>query len=121
MKRELERRIRALEEALDCFSGMEWIIKVGETAALKSVVLEEGMEAHVRAAPPDHVLEELDRRIAAARGAGPLSLRRAAFLAAQALLREWLAPADGRHEGRAVTFDFMKQGPASAGPVSSCK
>lgn len=100
----MERRIRALEEALDCFSGMEWIIKVGETAALKSLVLDDPAGDLADAAPPRRdALAALDRRIAEAREAGSLLARRAAFAAAQALLQDWLAPA---LRGRRITGDL---------------
>lgn len=90
----MERRIRALEEALDCFSGVEWIIKVGETAALKSVVLEDTPGGTLPPAPPpDEALAALDQQITRARGPGPLRARRAAFAEAQELLRDWLRPA----------------------------
>lgn len=109
VKQDLERRIRALEEALDCFSGMEWIIKVGETAALKSVVLEDGAEdIRLAAALTQDALAELDRQIAAAQGSGPLLARRAAFTAAQGLLQGWLAPAQMRGPRIDEDLDLLK-------------
>lgn len=105
----MEQRIRALEEALDCFSGMEWIIKVGETAALKSVVLDDPAgDLQGVALPRVDALAELDRQIAAARGTGPLCARRAAFAAAQSLLQGWLAPPGMRGPRMSEGRDFRK-------------
>lgn len=91
---ELEKRIRHLEEAIDQFSGLDWIVKVGEIAEIKGTVLDmtDETEAHFSHSITERNLQTLDLEIRAAtcRQTGD---RRHAFQKAYSTLRTWLTPA----------------------------
>lgn len=92
---ELERRIRILEEGIGHFEGMEWIVKVGEMAEMKSALFDmpEGLGQDFVLQPGTPELTALDGDIAVATDCrAPASEQRRAFNSAYEVLRRWLEP-----------------------------
>lgn len=96
MKKQLEQRIRELERGLHLFDGIDWIIKVGEMAEIKTAVLDTE-SARIDSICGPHVtgdrLSDLDREIRLA--IAPCTRRgeqNRAFVRAYEMLKEWLDP-----------------------------
>ncbi len=95
IKKQLEHRIRTLEQGLDQFTGLEWVVNVGKLAEIKSVIfdLPEGAEKtfETRISPED--LARLDGEIAVSLDHAPAAdVRQKAFHSAYSTLRRWLDP-----------------------------
>lgn len=104
LRSELEKRIRHLEQGLDQFSGLDWIVKVGEIAEIKGAVLDmtAETEAYCSLSINTSNLQNLDIEIRGAvgrenggreNGSQKTVDRRHAFQTAYGTLRAWLTPA----------------------------
>lgn len=94
-KEDLERRIRALEEGINSFEGMDWIVKIGEMAEMKSALFDMPEEVCNVFTPHTHdqELNNLDDNIAIATSSCiPVTRQREAYNAAYDVLRRWLEP-----------------------------
>ncbi len=119
-KTDVERRIRRLEDALDRFDGVQWIIRVGEIARLKDIVLYMSGEAAERCAAQIDTrdLARIDRAIdEATKQGGSATRAQAAFAKACTGLQQWLAaeaPGQRRGEGgfRSFAGKAVKREPA---------
>lgn len=95
IRKQLEHRIRTLEQGLDLFTGLEWVVNVGKLAEIKSVIfdLPEGADKtfESRISPDD--LARLDGEIALSLDHAPAAdVRHKAFHSAYGTLRRWLDP-----------------------------
>jgi hypothetical protein len=94
VKKDFEDRIRRLETGLDHFDGVQWIIRVGEIARIKSIVLDLSAEASQRCADRiDHQeLTRIDKAIEIATTESvPVTLATDAFSEACRSLYLWLS------------------------------
>lgn len=121
LKEDLERRIRQLESALDQFSGLEWIIKVGEIAEIKSAVfnMTDAAEAQCASLITVAAVARLDQELhiaATTLDRAPNAVakraeikRHRAFHSAYRLLQTWLGPAlpTRRKEAAAQLFSAI--------------
>lgn len=94
-KEELERRIRALEEGINTFEGIDWIVKVGEIAEMKSALFDmpEDVGAIFSSRSRGQELDILDDNISIATSScTPVTRQRQAYNDAYDVLRRWLEP-----------------------------
>lgn len=118
-RHELEQRIRILEEGINRFEGMEWIVKVGEMAEMKSALFDMPDDLSGAFAPPPGAAEltALDGDIAiAVNHRTPTSEQRRAFHAAYEVLRRWLEPNFPGLRGRPRWTGYGRDGTASGLP-----